>query len=126
MLGDGKDQMLQQCLLEQSKGTEWYLKLHKRLLIVAIHNTSSIGCFQITKTDSLKFRLSLAQGPMEKYSSGVLCPVHICPSCDSVTRILTELHFVERICQWKEGRALKKMCGMRETQEREKIYSFVS
>jgi hypothetical protein len=68
MLGvDLKYQMLQPYLLEQKKSTKWYLKLFKRLLSVATHNTVVIyQCLPNNKNmDTLKYRLSLAQGLVE-------------------------------------------------------------
>jgi hypothetical protein len=35
---DPKNQMLQTYLLQQNKGSEWYMKLFKRLLNKTIHN----------------------------------------------------------------------------------------
>jgi exonuclease III len=42
---DLKDQMLQLYLLQWKKSTKWYLKLFKRLLSVAIHNTVVISWY---------------------------------------------------------------------------------
>jgi hypothetical protein len=79
MLGvDLKDQMLQPYLLEQKKTTKWYLKSFKRLLNVAIYNAMVIyHCLPNNKSmDTLKFRLSLAQGLLEKHGSAVPRPVY--------------------------------------------------
>jgi hypothetical protein len=73
---DLKDEMLQPYLLERKKSTKWYLKLFKNLLSVTIHNAMVIyQCLPDNKNmKPLKFRLSLAQGLMEKRGSGVpLC-----------------------------------------------------
>ncbi|XP_023725727.1 piggyBac transposable element-derived protein 4 [Cryptotermes secundus] len=75
MLGvDLKDQMLQPYLLERKKGTKWYLKLFKRLLNVAIHNSMVIYRSHPNKQnlDTLQFRLSLVQGLVEKHGSGII------------------------------------------------------
>jgi hypothetical protein len=99
MLGvDLKDQMLQLYLLEQKKGTKWYMKLFKRLLNVAIHNSMVIYQYHPNKEtmDTLQFRLSLVQGLMEKHGSGVLCPVHGRSSVQPPPKRLTERHFLER------------------------------
>jgi hypothetical protein len=74
MLGvDLKDQMLKPYLLERKKGTKWYVKLFKRLLNVVIHNSMVIYRSHPNKEkmDTLQFRLSLAQGLLEKRGSGV-------------------------------------------------------
>ena len=87
MLGvDLTDQMLQPYLLERKRSTKWYQKLFKRLLNVAIHNAMVIyRCLPNNKNmDTLKFRLSLAQGVVEKHSSGVLRRVYG-PSVSSAT-----------------------------------------
>jgi hypothetical protein len=75
---DLKDQMLQPYLLERKKGTKWCMKLFKWLFNIAIHNSMVIYRSHPNKekTDTLQFRLSLAQGLMEKRSSGVHHPVH--------------------------------------------------
>ncbi|PNF31583.1 hypothetical protein B7P43_G00790 [Cryptotermes secundus] len=100
MLGvDLKDQMLQPYLLERKKGTKWYLKLFRRLLNVAIHNSMVIYRSHTNKQnlDTLQFRLSLVQGLVEKHSSGVRRPVHGRPSVLPPPKRLTERHFLERI-----------------------------
>jgi hypothetical protein len=100
MLGaDLKDQMLQPYLLEQKKSTKWYLRLFKRILNVAIHNTLVIyQCLPDNRNmNTLKFRLSLAQDLVEKHGSGVPHPVYGCPSVEPPPKRLTEGHFTERI-----------------------------
>jgi hypothetical protein len=76
----------------KKKGTKRYLKLFKRLLSVAIHNTMVMYQSRPYKknTGSLKFRLSLAQGLVEKHGSGVPRPVHNCPSTEFLPKRLTE------------------------------------
>jgi hypothetical protein len=100
MLGvDLKDQMLQPYLLERNKGTKWYVKLLKRLLNVAIHNSMVIYRSHPNneKMGTLQLRLSLAQGLVEKRGSGVRRPVHGRPSVQPPPKRLTERHFLERI-----------------------------
>jgi hypothetical protein len=82
MLGvDLKDQILQPYLLEQERGTNWYLKLFKRLPTVMVHNAMVMYQSIPNKNrDSLKFRLSLAQGLMEEHGSSVPPPVYDHPS----------------------------------------------
>jgi predicted nucleic acid-binding Zn ribbon protein len=94
---DLKDQMLQPYPLEQKKGTKWYVKLFKRLLNVAIHNSIVIyrSDPKKQKMDNLQFRLSLAQGLVERHSSGVRRPVHGRPSVLPPPKRLTERHFPE-------------------------------
>jgi hypothetical protein len=91
---DLKDQMLQPYLLERKKSTKWYQKLFKRLLNVAIHNTMVIyQCLPNNKNmDTLKFKLSLSQGLVEKHSSAVPRP-----SLEPPPKRLTERHFFEHI-----------------------------
>jgi hypothetical protein len=99
MMGvDLKDQMLQPYLLERKRTTKWYKKLFKRLLNVAVHNAMVIyRCHPNKKNiDTLKFRLSLAQGLVEKHGSGVPRPVYGRPSIEPPPKRLTE-HFLERI-----------------------------
>jgi hypothetical protein len=100
MLGvDLKDQMLQPYMIERKKGTKWYMKLFKRLLNVAIHNSMVIyrSLPEKTHMDTLKFRISLAQGLVEKYGPRVPRPVHGRPSVVPPPKRLTERHFLERI-----------------------------
>jgi hypothetical protein len=54
---DMKDQMLQPYLMEQKKGTKWYMKLFKRLLNAAIHNAMVMyhSLSNNKNIDSLKF-----------------------------------------------------------------------
>jgi hypothetical protein len=95
MLGvDLKDQML-----ERKKGTKRYVKLFKRLLNAAIHNSMVIYRSHPNKEnmDTLQFRPSLAQGLMEKHGSGVLRPVHGHLTVQPPPRRLTERHFLEHI-----------------------------
>ena len=97
MLGvDLKDQMLQPYLLERKKGTKWYLKLFRRLLNVAIHNSMVIYRSHTNKQnlDTLQFRLSLVQGLVEKHGSGVRRPVHGPQSVQPPLKRLTERHLV--------------------------------
>jgi hypothetical protein len=47
--------------------------------------------------DTLKFRLRLTQGLVEKYGPSVPRPVYGCPSIEPPPKSLTERHFVERI-----------------------------
>jgi hypothetical protein len=95
---DLKDQMLQPYLLERKRTTKWYKKLFKRLLNVAVHNAMVIyRCHPNKKNiDTLKFRLSLAQGLVEKHGSGVR-PVYGRPSIEPPPKRLMERHFLERI-----------------------------
>jgi hypothetical protein len=73
-----KDQMLQLYLTEWKCGIKWYLKLFKRTLIVAIHNTMVMNqSFPCNKSiDSLKFMVALAKGPIKYHSPGVPHPVY--------------------------------------------------
>jgi hypothetical protein len=59
-------------------------KLFRRLLRVAIHNALIIyrSLPNNKSIDSLKSRLSLAQGLMEKHGSGIPCHVHGCPAIE--------------------------------------------
>ncbi|XP_021941441.1 piggyBac transposable element-derived protein 4-like [Zootermopsis nevadensis] len=100
MLGvDLKDQMLQAYLLERKKETKWYMKLFKRLLNVAIHNAMVMyRCVPQNKTlDTLRFRILLAQGLVEKHGPGVPRPSSGRPSLDPPPKRLSERHFQERI-----------------------------
>jgi hypothetical protein len=76
---------------------KWYMKLFKRLLNVAIHNAMVIyqRLSNNRNMDTLKFRLSLAQGLVEKHSSAV--PVYGRLSLEPPPKRLTERHFLERI-----------------------------
>jgi hypothetical protein len=78
---------------------KWYLKLFKRLLNVAIHNTKVIyRCLPNNKNvDTLKFRLSLAQGLFKKYGFVVPRAVYGRPSLEPLPKRLTERHFLEHI-----------------------------
>jgi hypothetical protein len=91
--------MLQPYLLERKKSTKWYPKLFKRLLNVAMHNAMvTYQCLSNNKNiDTLKFRLSLAQGLVEKHSSAVPCPVYGRQLLELAPKRLTERHFLERI-----------------------------
>jgi hypothetical protein len=81
---DLKDQMLQPYLLEQMKGSKWYMKLHKTLLNVAVHNSIIIRVYQSMPknkgTDPLKFRPLLIQGLVQKHMSAGPRSVHAHPS----------------------------------------------
>jgi hypothetical protein len=65
---DLKDQMLQPYLLEQKNSTKWCLKLFKRLLTVAIHNTVVMcRCLPDNKNmDTLKFKTLISTRPHGK------------------------------------------------------------
>jgi hypothetical protein len=92
MMGvDLRDQMLQPYLLERKRTTKWYKKLFKQLLNVAVHNAMVIyRCHPNKKNiDTLKFRLSLAQGLVEKHGSGVPRPVYGRPSVEPPPKRLT-------------------------------------
>ncbi|XP_021913223.1 piggyBac transposable element-derived protein 4-like [Zootermopsis nevadensis] len=100
MLGvDMKDQMLQPYLLERKRGTKWYMTLFKRLLNVAIHNAMVMyRCVPNNKNiDTLRFRISLAQGLVEKHGPGVPRPVFGRPSLEPPPKRLSERHFPDRI-----------------------------
>jgi hypothetical protein len=75
------------------------LKLFKRLLTVAIHNAMVVyRCLPNNKNmNPLKFRLSLAQGLVEKHGSSVPHPVYGRPSVEPPPKRLTERHFLECI-----------------------------
>jgi hypothetical protein len=93
MLGvDLKDQMLQPYLLERKKSTKWYLKLFKRLLSIEIHDAMVIyRCLPNNRNlDTLKVRLSLAQGLVEEHGSAVHCPVYGRPSLEPPPKRLTQ------------------------------------
>jgi hypothetical protein len=113
MLGvDLKDQMLQPYLLQWKKGMKWNLNLFKRLLNAAIHNTTVIyQCLPNNKNmDTLKFRLSLAQGLVEKQGSAVLRPVYGRQSLEPLPKRLTERHFLERIPSTGKKAKPQKRC----------------
>ncbi|XP_021913795.1 piggyBac transposable element-derived protein 4-like, partial [Zootermopsis nevadensis] len=100
MLGvDLKDQMLQLYLLERKRGTKWYMTLFKRLLNVAIHNAIVMyrSVPNTKKIDTLKFRILLAQGLVEKHGPAVPRPVTGHPSLEPPPKRLSERHFPERI-----------------------------
>jgi hypothetical protein len=84
MLGvDLKDQMLQPYLLERKKSTKWYLKLFKKLLSVAIHNTVVISWYlpNNKNVDTLKFRLISMRHPA-KHGSAAAPSVYGCLSLE--------------------------------------------
>jgi hypothetical protein len=74
------------------------LELFKRVFIGAIHNAVVMyRSFPNNKNiDELKFRLSLAQGSVEKHGSGVSLPVHGHPSIELLSQRLTE-QFMDHI-----------------------------
>jgi hypothetical protein len=113
MLGvDLKDQMLQPYLLEEKKSTKWYLKFFKRLLNVAIHNTVVIcRCLPDNKNmNPPKFRLSLAQGLMERHGSGVPRPVYGCLSVEPSPERLTVQHFPGHIPATRKKAKPQRKC----------------
>jgi hypothetical protein len=113
MLGvDLKNQMLQPYLLERTKSTKWYLKLFKRLLNVAIHYAMVVyQCLPNNKNmDTLKFRLSLAQGLVGKHCSAVPRPVYGHQSLEPLPKRLTERHFLERIPATGKKAKPQKIC----------------
>jgi hypothetical protein len=71
--------------------------------------------------DTLKFRLSLAQGLMEKNSSAVSCPVYGHPSLQPPPKTLTARHFLERIPTTGKKAKLKKEHSVLKTWEKEGI-----
>ncbi|XP_021915030.1 uncharacterized protein LOC110827574 [Zootermopsis nevadensis] len=88
MLGvDLKDQMLQPYLLERKRGTKWYMTLFKRLLNVSIHNAMVMyrSVPSNRKIDTLKFRILLVQGLVEKHGPAVPRPVTGRPSLEPPT-----------------------------------------
>jgi hypothetical protein len=87
-------------------------KLFKRLLSVAIHNTMVMYHLlpHIKNIGSLKFRLSLAQGLVEKHGSGAPRPIHDCPSIELLSERLRESNFAEHIPALERRRNLKKKC----------------
>jgi hypothetical protein len=91
--------MLQPYLLECKKGNKWYIKLFKRLLNVAIHNTTVL--FRATtgnqKLDHLSFRLVFIKGLIESHRPAVPRPVYGHPSTKPPPKRLTEWHFLEKI-----------------------------
>jgi hypothetical protein len=91
---DLEDQLLHPYLLNQKKGTEWYFKLFKRLLIVTLCNT-------MVMYQSLP-NIKNGHRPSPKSHRMTFPGVYSC-------------------C-WKEGRTSKKACGVHKTQEKERIY----
>jgi hypothetical protein len=64
-------------------------------------------------TDSLKFRLALAQGLMgKKNGSGVPHPVHSCPPIELLPKRLTEQHFPECIPATGKKARPKRKCAV--------------
>jgi hypothetical protein len=86
--------------------------LFKRLLSVAIHNAMAIcQCLPNNKNmESLKFRLSLAQGLVEKHGSAVPRPVYDHPSLEPPPKRLTERHFLEHIPATGKKAEPQKIC----------------
>jgi hypothetical protein len=103
---DLKDQMFQPYLLERKKGNKWYIKIFKRLLNVAVHNT--VVLFRATtgsqKLDYLSFRLALIKGLIETHGLAVYGR----PSVEPPPKRLTERHFFEKIpVSGKKGQTAK-------------------
>jgi hypothetical protein len=116
MLGvDLKDQMLQPYLLERKKCIKWYVKLFKRLLNVAIHNSMVIYRSHPNKQkmDNVQFIISLVQGLVERHSAGVHRPVYGHPSVLPPPKRLTERHFPECIPPTGKKAKPQKICGVR-------------
>jgi hypothetical protein len=66
-------------------------------------------CLPNNKTmDTLNFRLSLAQGLMEKHDSAVPRPVYGCPSLEPPPKRLTEQHFLDIFPPQERRQKLKK------------------
>jgi hypothetical protein len=109
---DLKDQKLQPYLLERKKGTKWYVKLFRRLLNVAIHNSTVIYRSHPNKPkmDTLQFRLLLVQGLLERHSSGNHRPVHGRPSVLTPHKRLTERHFLEQIAPMGKKARPHRLC----------------
>jgi hypothetical protein len=93
---------------------------------VAIHNSMVIYRSHPNKEkmDTLQFRLSLAQGLVEKHGSGDLRPIHGHPSVQPPPKRLTERHFLEHIPPTgKKARPHRKcVVGTRNGQRKEAQY----
>ena len=94
---DLKDQKLQPYLLERKKGTKWYVKLFRRLLNVAVHNSLVIYNSQNIAMDHLTFRLKLITSIFETYGRAVKSRKHGRPSVNPPPARLTKRHFIEKI-----------------------------
>jgi hypothetical protein len=125
MLGvDLKDQMLQPYLLERKKSTKWYLKLFKRVLSVAIHNTVVIyrPLPNNKNMDTINFRLSLAQGIVEKHGPAVPRPVYGRLSLELPPKRRTERHFLEGIPATGRQNLKKDVVCSEDDKRKESIY----
>jgi hypothetical protein len=72
--------------------------------------------------DSLKFRLSVAQGLVERNGSDVPHPVHGHPPIELPPKRLTEQHVLERIPAAGEKARPKRKCVVHKTREKERFY----
>jgi hypothetical protein len=88
-----------------------------RLLKVAIHKEMLmyLSLENNNNIDSLRFRLSPAQGLIEEHSSGVPRPVHGFPPIELPHKTLIEQHFMEHIPATLKKVKPYKLCGMHKT-----------
>jgi hypothetical protein len=76
-----------------------------------IHINFTVNWEQSSKnTDSLKFRLSIAQGLMQEHGSGVPRPVHCCLPNEPPPKRLKERHFLKHIPTRGKKARLKRKC----------------
>jgi hypothetical protein len=100
MLGvELKDQMLQHTCQNERKVPSGIWNYSRASSVIAIHNATVMywSLPNRKRAGSPKVRLSLAQGLMEKHSSGVPRPAHGRPSIELPPKRLTEWHILEHI-----------------------------
>jgi len=109
---DLKDQLLQPYLLERKKTTEWYIKLFRRLLNIAVLNFMVICHANSgqTKIDHFKFRVELVQALLIEHASENVRKFQGHYSTDKNVPQLVERHFPERIPPTEKKARPTKRC----------------
>ena len=111
---DLKDQLLQPYHLERKKMTNWYIKLFRRLLNIAVLNCMVICPANSgqTKVDHFKFRIELVQALLIEHASESVRKFQGHHSTDKNVLRLVERHFPERIPLTKKKIRLGQQRGV--------------
>ncbi|PSN29180.1 PiggyBac transposable element-derived protein 4 [Blattella germanica] len=122
---DLQAQKLQAYLLERKRGTNWYMKLFRRLLNVSVHNALVFHNSQNSKMDHLNFRVNLVTSLFERYGSTLEIRKQGRPSINPPPTRLRERHFIEKIPATGKKAKPQKRCVVcqKKGKRKESIYS---
>ena len=108
---DLKDQKLQPYLIERKRCVKWYMKLFRRLMNTAVHNSLIIyNTSENKKMDHLNFRIQLVKELLETHGRAVETRQVGRPSKTPMPERITAHHFIERIPSTEKKAKPYKRC----------------